>query len=188
MASFRNGFSGVTQHGDLLLEWDRADATDYPLVIHARVMNKTSDYEVNMIETDITVGLTDDSFLWEDLPSPLPFFSNATYELQVLPQQQAGGVISEPVIASSPSFTIKPPDENDSDSGQTTTYGTEGPVPRPTGLPHADGRPNENTAIAAGLVVPLVVGVAVFVFLRMYRRQRRIREERRKERAGLVID
>ncbi|GAW25315.1 hypothetical protein SAMD00023353_0403120 [Rosellinia necatrix] len=54
MASFRNDFSHVTRNTDVLLQWDGADATDYPLVIHVRVLNKTSDHEVNSLEADIS--------------------------------------------------------------------------------------------------------------------------------------
>ncbi|KAI0858615.1 hypothetical protein F4860DRAFT_516630 [Xylaria cubensis] len=187
MASFYNSFDHVTQHTDLLLEWDHANATDYPLVIHARVLNKTSDREVNTIEVDIASGLTNDSFFWEDLPFPLPFLSTATYELWILRQQRAEDVTLRP-FASSPSFTILSPIKDDSNDWQTTTNETTTDNPEPTNPPHSDGRPSSSTAIAAGLVVPFVVAISVSVFLCMQRRQRRISAERRKERAGLVID
>lgn len=57
MASFHNNFKEVIQHTDVLLEWDHANAADYPLVIHARVLNKTSDSEANTIEADIASEL-----------------------------------------------------------------------------------------------------------------------------------
>ncbi|KAI0114492.1 hypothetical protein GGR51DRAFT_447742 [Nemania sp. FL0031] len=188
MASFHNSFSDVALHSDILLEWDRVNSTYYPLVIRARVLNKTSEYNANTIEAEISSGLTDDSFLWRDLPFPLPFFSSATYELQVLGQQQVVGVEPELVIASSPSFTIIPQVEDGSNAGQTPINGTIDDPPESTNSPHSDGPPNSSTAIAAGLVVPFVVGLSVFVFLCMRRRQKRIDEERRKEREGLVID
>ncbi|KAI0554582.1 hypothetical protein F4679DRAFT_579608 [Xylaria curta] len=189
MASFHNSFDHVTQHTDLLLEWDHANATDYPLVIHARILNKTSDREVNTIEADIASGLISDSFLWEDLPFPLPFLSTATYELRVLRQQRAEDATFRP-FASSPPFTVLSPIEDDNNGSQTvwitmTTNKTTTDNSEPS---HSDGRPSSSTAIAAGLVVPFVVGISVSVFLWMQRRQRRIVTERRKERAGLVID
>ncbi|KAJ8127981.1 hypothetical protein O1611_g5654 [Lasiodiplodia mahajangana] len=188
MASFHNSFSDVTLHNDLLLEWDRANATYYPLVIRARVLNKTSEYNANTIEAEISSGLTDNTFLWRDLPFPLPFFSTATYELQVLGQQQAVGMLPELVIASSPSFIITPPRVDESNGGQIAINGTSDDPFEPTNSSHSGGPPNSSTAIAAGLVVPFVVGLSVFVFLCMRRRQKRIDEERRKERQGLVID
>ncbi|KAI1745184.1 hypothetical protein F4680DRAFT_443661 [Xylaria scruposa] len=187
MASFYNSFDHVTQHTDLLLEWDRANATDYPLVIHARILNKTSDRQVNTIEADIASGLISDSFLWEDLPFPLPFLSTASYELRILRQQRAEDATFRP-FASSPPFTILSPIEGDNNGWQTTTNETTTDNPEPTKPSHSDGRPSSSTAIAAGLVVPFVVGISVSVFLWMQRRQRRVMAERRKERAGLVID
>ncbi|KAJ2987423.1 hypothetical protein NUW58_g4517 [Xylaria curta] len=190
MASFRNNFSNVTRHTDLLLEWDHSDATEYPLVIHAIVLNKTDGYGVNAIEADISIGLTDGSFLWGDLPFPLPFLSTATYKLQVLSQQHAGGMMPHVVVASSPPFTILPGpvDQNGGNTWQPTTDETANEPPGPTNSSHSEGRPNSDTAIAAGLVVPFVVGIAAFIFLWVRRRQKRVMEEQRKARAGLVID
>jgi hypothetical protein len=56
MASFHSNFNNVTEHTDLLLEWDPVNATDYPLLINVRVLNKTSDNEVNLLEVNITSG------------------------------------------------------------------------------------------------------------------------------------
>ncbi|KAI1421108.1 hypothetical protein F5Y12DRAFT_718807 [Xylaria sp. FL1777] len=206
-ASFHNSFSDIRRNTDLLLEWDRVNATDYPLVIHVRALNITSDHKVNTFETDIssesgiadegsrvidnsTAGLTDNSFLWRGLPSPLPFLSTATYDLQILCQPQVGDTTSELVIASSTPFAILPEEGDGDDSGgwQTTINGTASDPPESENSSHSDGRPNSSTAIAAGLVVPLVVGISVFVFLRVRKRRKRTLEERRKERATLVID
>ncbi|KAI0913872.1 hypothetical protein F4823DRAFT_640405 [Ustulina deusta] len=184
-ASFHTNFNDIRRHTDLLLEWDLADAIDYPLVIHVRVLNTSSDHKVNTFDTDISTGLTEGSFLWNDLPSPLPFLSTATYELQVLRQQRAGDIMSDLVITSSTPFTIG----DDNNSGwQTTINETASDSPESANSSHSDGRPNSSTAIAAGLVVPLVVGISVFVFLRMQRRRKRTLEERRKEREVLVIN
>ncbi|KAI0474385.1 hypothetical protein F4859DRAFT_514917 [Xylaria cf. heliscus] len=187
-ASFYHTFDDVTQHTDMLLQWDHANAADYPLVIHARVLNKTNDLEVNTIEADVATGLTNDSFLWRDLPFPLPFLPTAMYELWVLRQPPAGDAMPGLVVASSPPFTILSQDEDDNNDWQTTANETATDSPEPTHSSHWNGRPNSSTAIAAGLVVPFVVGISITAFLCMQRRQKRIREERRKERAGLVID
>ncbi len=53
-ASFHTSFNDIRRHTDLLLEWDLADAIDYPLVIHVRVLNTTSDHKVNTFDTDIS--------------------------------------------------------------------------------------------------------------------------------------
>ncbi|KAI1126335.1 hypothetical protein F5Y10DRAFT_267219 [Nemania abortiva] len=205
MTSFHNSFSDVTLHSDLLLEWDRVNAANYPLIIRARVLNKTSDYNVNTIEAEISSELgvfetvlravdddlgelIENSFLWKDIPFPLPFLSTAAYELQILGQKQVGDTAPEPVIAYSPSFTIIPQREDENNGWQTTINGTTGDPLEPTNSPHSDGPPSSSTAIAAGLVVPFVVGVSAFVFLCMRRRHKRILEERRKEREGMVID
>ncbi|KAI0802734.1 hypothetical protein GGR55DRAFT_683036 [Xylaria sp. FL0064] len=189
-ASFHNNFTNLRRHTDLLLEWDHADTTAYPLVIHVRVFNTTDDHKVNTFETNISTGITDNSFLWDDLPSPLPFFSTATYEFQVLPQEQIGSTVSDLVIASSTAFYILPEDEeeNGGSGWQTTINGTASQPSESANSSHSDGRPSRSTAIAAGLVVPFVVGISVFVFLCMQRRRKRTLEERRKERETLVID
>ncbi|KAI0426567.1 hypothetical protein F5Y09DRAFT_351102 [Xylaria sp. FL1042] len=191
-ASFHNDFTDIRRHTDLLLEWDHADATAYPLVIHVRVLNTTSDSKVNIFETNISIGLIDDSFLWIDLPSPLPFLATATYEVQVLPQKEIGNILSGLIIASSTPFFILPEseDEDGSDGSgwQITINGTASQPPGSANSSHSDGRHNKSTAIATGLVVPFVVGVSVFVLLRMQRRRKRTLEERRKERETLVIE
>ncbi|KAI0973867.1 hypothetical protein F4678DRAFT_389231 [Xylaria arbuscula] len=205
-ASFHNSFNNVTLHDNLLLEWDHADATDYPLVVHVQVLNITSDHKVNTFETDIssesgayksspclidnsTAGLTDDSFLWNDLPYPLPFLPTATYEIQVLRQIKAVNKVSDP-IASSTTFAILPENEDTNDnSGWQTTNSTSTSDPSESAISaHSDRRPSNSTTLAAGLVVPIIVGISVVVFLCMYRRRKRTLEERRKERQTLVID
>jgi len=50
MASFLNDFKDVTENTDLLLQWGPSDATEYPLQLQARILNKTSEYEVNTVE------------------------------------------------------------------------------------------------------------------------------------------
>ncbi|KAI0530032.1 hypothetical protein GGR58DRAFT_525399 [Xylaria digitata] len=190
MASFRNGFNGVTQHTDLLLEWDLGDAMDHPLVIHARVLNVTGDHKVNTFETDISTGLASDSFLWRDLPSPLPFLPTATYELQVLRQGQVGDIFSDLVIASSTPFAILMEDGggNDDSDWQTGINGAPSEPSKPTDLPHSHGNPDSSAAIVPGLVVPLVLGISIYVLLCMQRRRKRALEERQKARETLVID
>ncbi|KAF2965552.1 hypothetical protein GQX73_g8031 [Xylaria multiplex] len=227
MASFHNSFNGVAQHSDLLLEWDPVDAMGQPLVIHARLLNVTGDYKVNTFETDISsefappekglcvvdnnaAGLTGDSFLWKDLPSPLPFLPTATYELQVLRQGQVGDIFSDLVIASSTPFAVSTEDRSGNNGGdwQTVGYfiefsplafigligrrqginGTPSEPSKPTVLPHSHGNPDSSAAIVPGLVVPLVVGISICVLLCMQRRRKRMLEERQKERETLVID
>ncbi|KAI1173129.1 hypothetical protein F4777DRAFT_559025 [Nemania sp. FL0916] len=145
-------------------------------------------HKVSTLEADIASGLTKDSFLWKDLPFPLPFLSTATYELRVLRQQQVGDVKSEPFIASSPPFTIIPADEDDYNSGQTATNGTAGGTQEQMNPSQPKRGPKTKTIVAASLAVALVVGISVYVFLCMRRRQKKIVEERRKERHELVID
>ncbi|GAW13019.1 hypothetical protein ANO14919_023950 [Xylariales sp. No.14919] len=205
-ASFHNSFDGIARQTDLLLEWDHVNETDYPLVIHARVFNVTSDHKVNAFETDISselsasekglrvidnsiAGLSNDSFLWRDLPSPLPFLPTATYELQVLRQYQ-GDDVSDLVIAFSPPFSISPGDEDKGDNSgwQTSMNGTTSDPAGSANSSYSDSHPDSSAAIAASLVVPLIVGISLFVFLCMERRRKRVLEERRKERDALVID
>ncbi|KAI0509452.1 hypothetical protein F5B22DRAFT_331792 [Xylaria bambusicola] len=185
MASLQNSFGGLRQHADLLLEWEPAGATDYPLVLHVRVFNATSDHTVNTFETDIATGLYRDSFMWNDLPSPLPFLPSATYQLQIGRQLPAGDIMSDFVITSSSPFSILPESEDENDDSRvwpTTTGASE------SANSETSQHPDSSTAIAAGLVVPFVVGISVFVFICMQRRRKRTLEERRKERQTLVID
>ncbi|KAK5628788.1 hypothetical protein RRF57_004503 [Xylaria bambusicola] len=186
MASFYTGFGGLRQHADLLLEWEPAEAADYPLALHVRVFNATSDHIVNTFETDIATGLTEDSFIWNDLPSPLPFLSSATYQLQVVRQLPAGGTMSGSVITLSTPFSILP-ESKDGNDDNNRVWPTTTNAPEPANS-HTSHRPDSNTAIAAGLVVPFVVGISVFVFICMQRRRKKTLEERRKERQTLVID
>jgi hypothetical protein len=155
----------------------------------------------HLIETKIA-GLTEDSYLWKDLPLPLPFLSTAIYQLQVRPQQeQEGATTSDPgqVIASSHVFVISPHDGNSGNNSSSNGGGSSNanpsasdpssPQPSATTIiSHSGGHHDSNAAIAAGLVVPIVVGISVAVFIFMQKRQTRILEERRKAREGLVID
>lgn len=54
IASFQNDFKNVTRGSDLSLRWDQVDAAEYPLVIHAELINRTSDYHANLLELNIT--------------------------------------------------------------------------------------------------------------------------------------
>lgn len=69
-----------------------------------------------------TAGLTKDSFLWNDLPSPLPFLSSATYELQILRQLPLEDLTLGAVITSSALFSISP--KNDEDGGDDRGWPT----------------------------------------------------------------
>ncbi|KAI0206948.1 hypothetical protein F4808DRAFT_14838 [Astrocystis sublimbata] len=187
-SSFDNSFDNITQHTNVLLKWSSNTTDYYPLVIRTRVLNRTGNRGVNAIEEDIATGLMNDSFLWEDLPSPLPFIPTATYELRVLRQEQAEDAISGLAVASSQPFAILAQDRYD-DNQQTATNETKDDSSEPTNPVHLDEGPNNNsTAIAAGLVVPVVLGVSVSVFLWMRQRRKRVQAVRRKERAELVID
>lgn len=53
-ADFQNKFDNITRGSDLLLQWDQINATDYPLVIHSRLINQTSQYGANSLEVNIT--------------------------------------------------------------------------------------------------------------------------------------
>ncbi|KAI1812906.1 hypothetical protein GGS20DRAFT_511104 [Poronia punctata] len=174
MASFRTDFSNVTRNTDLLLQWDISNVTEYPVKLQVLIVNKTSEHEANVIEVVIATGLTNNSYLWREIPLPLPFLPTAEYELRVRPQEGRG-----PILASSPLFEIAP-----AGGSESNTTG----APKSPSASHTGGHHDSSAAIAAGVVVPLVVLIAVVVFLYMQRRQTRIAEARQKAREGLVIN
>ncbi|OTA70255.1 hypothetical protein K449DRAFT_427777 [Hypoxylon sp. EC38] len=189
IADFQNEFSNTTRGFDLLLQWDPINSTDYPLVIHCRLINQTSEYGANSLEVNITNGLNASSFLWKSVPYPLPYLGTAKYEVEVWPQNWIGPRVALPVFASSPYFTISELDEGENMNGLGDSFNGTVVIPtRPTNQPISNGGVNNNTAIAAGLVVPIVVILAVFGFVWMQQRQKRILEEKRKQREELYID
>ncbi|KAI6092316.1 hypothetical protein F4821DRAFT_225361 [Hypoxylon rubiginosum] len=187
-ADFQNKFDNITRGSDLLLQWDQINATDYPLVIHSRLINQTSQYGANSLEVNITTELNASSFLWTGVPYPLPYFETAKYEVEIWPQNWAGSKSSAPVFAST-YFTIDELGVNNSGNNPTEGFNGTTILPsKPTSQPSSSHGVNNNTAIAAGLVVPVVVILAVFGFVWTQRRQKRLIEERRKQREQLCID
>ncbi|KAI8963689.1 hypothetical protein F5Y11DRAFT_346141 [Daldinia sp. FL1419] len=188
ISSFHNEFGDITRGSDLLLRWD-ANATDYPLIVYSRLINQTSEFGANSLEINITVGLNSTSFLWESVPYPLPYLETAKYEVEVWPQSQAGSKGSAPAIASSSYFAISKSDEDsDADDPINPFNGTTILPSRPTNQPSSNAGVNNNTAIAAGLLVPVFVILAVLGFVWMQRRQKRMIEEKKKQREELYID
>ncbi|KAI1650233.1 uncharacterized protein F4817DRAFT_283286 [Daldinia loculata] len=185
---FQNEFKNITRGSDLLLRWE-ANATDYPLVLYSRLINQTSEFGANSLEVNITIGLNTTSFLWESIPYPLPYLETAKYEVEVWPQNQVRSKISAPAIASSSYFAIAKSDgEETVDDPINPFNGTTILPSRPTNQPTSNNGVNNNTAIAAGLLVPVFVILAVLGFVWMQRRQKKIIEEKRKQREELYID
>ncbi|KAI5926994.1 hypothetical protein F4810DRAFT_421261 [Camillea tinctor] len=185
-AGFQNSFRNVTQRSDLLLQWEPTDENDYSIAIHARLLNRTSKYEANSIEMDIATGINSTSFLWQSVPYPLPYLRTATYEIEIRPMGQLGEE-QITILTSSPYFMIAPEDQNRDQSMPSNESFIIPPIP--TDEPSSgNGRINNNAAIAAGLVIPVVVALAVIGFLWVQRRQRRSLEESRKRREALVIE
>ncbi|KAI1808118.1 hypothetical protein F4811DRAFT_549209 [Daldinia bambusicola] len=187
MGNFQTEFKGVTRGSDLLLRWE-ADATaSYPLVVYSRLINQTSEFGANSLEINITTGLNTTSFLWKNVPYPLPYLATALYEVEVRPQNQAG---QKSAIASSSYFAVSPDSDEDKNADGPTnpSNGTTILPSRPTIQPVAKGGVDNNTAIAAGLVVPVFVILAIFGFVWLQRRQKKIIEEKRKQREELYID
>ncbi|KAI1107120.1 hypothetical protein F4804DRAFT_241935 [Jackrogersella minutella] len=184
IASFQNEFKNVIHESNLLLQWDSINATDYPLVIHSKFINQTSEYGANSLEVIIAIGLNDSSFLWKGVPYPLPYLNTAKYEVEVWSQNRAESKVS------SPYFTISGSEGDDgTDESGNSFSGTIPIIPsKPTNQPVSTGGINNNTAIAAGLVVPVVAMLAIFGFVWMQQRQKRIIEEKRKQREELYID
>ncbi|KAI1140407.1 hypothetical protein F5Y05DRAFT_378287 [Hypoxylon sp. FL0543] len=187
IANFQNRFVNTIRGSDILLQWDLINSTKYPLVIHCRLINQTSQYGANSLEVNITSGLNASSFLWKSVPYPLPYLETAKYKVDIWPQNWERPGAS--AFASSPDFTIFELE------GGKDTDGMEGPfnetviIPsKPNNQPGSNGGVNNNTAIAAGLIVPIVVILAVLGFVWMQQRQKRILEEKRKQREGLYID
>ncbi|KAI2638937.1 hypothetical protein GGS26DRAFT_587709 [Hypomontagnella submonticulosa] len=189
IAGFQSQFEDIARGSDVLLRWDPINDTDYPVVIHSRLINRTSEYGANSLEVNITVGLNSSSFLWKNVPYPLPYFKTAKYEVEVWPQYWAGSKALVPAFASSPYFTISESEGgvNGGDS-RDPFNGTIIMPSKPNNQPVSNGGVNNNTAIAAGLVVPVVVILAVCGFIWMQQRQKRMLEEKRKHREGLYID
>ncbi|KAI0601235.1 hypothetical protein F4775DRAFT_436418 [Biscogniauxia sp. FL1348] len=186
-AGFLSSFKNVSQRSDLLLQWDPIDEHDHPLAIHAKLLNRTSKYGANSIEMDIAVGIDGTSFLWQSVPYPLPYLRTATYEVELrainsLEEEEPGAI-----LVSSPYFIIAPEDTNRDGS---TPYNESFIMPPiSTDEPNSSaGGINSNAAIAAGLVIPVVVALAVIGFLWVQRRQRRSLEENKRRREELFIE
>ncbi|KAI0838622.1 hypothetical protein F5Y06DRAFT_296238 [Hypoxylon sp. FL0890] len=208
VAEFRNKFENTTRGSDLLLQWDPVDSNDYPLTICCRLINQTSDYGANLLEVNIISkeshfafaykssishivpdGLNASSFPWKSVPYPLPYLETAKYEVEIRPQNWVGPKSSVAAFASSPYFTISDLEGDvNTDSSGAPFDGTTIIPSKPTNQPSSNARVSNNTAIAAGLVVPVVVILAVFGFVSMQQRQKRILEEKRKQREELYID
>ncbi|KAI1473712.1 hypothetical protein F4774DRAFT_423017 [Daldinia eschscholtzii] len=188
MANFQNEFKGITRGSDLLLRWE-VNATDYPLIVYSRLINQTSEFGANSLEINITTGLNATSFLWKSVPYPLPYLETAKYEVEVRPQNQVGSNSAAQAIASSSYFAISEPDEDKNADGPINPLNGTTILPsRPTSQPASKNGVNNNTAIAAGLLVPVFVILAIFGFVWMQRRQKKIIEEKRKQREELYID
>ncbi|KAI1093204.1 hypothetical protein F5B19DRAFT_167586 [Rostrohypoxylon terebratum] len=188
-AEFQNEFKDITHESDLLLKWDPINSTDYPLIIHSRLVNQTSKYGANSLEVNITIGSNASSFLWKNVPYPLPYLQTAKYDIEIWPRdwEQSKGSVS--AFASSSYFTISEPKDDENTDNQGISFNDTTVIPsKPTSHPISKGGINNNTAIAAGLVVPLVVILAVFGFVLVQQRQKRILEEKRKQREDLYID
>ncbi|KAI1389787.1 uncharacterized protein F4822DRAFT_213628 [Hypoxylon trugodes] len=189
LAGFQNSFNNVTRGSDLLLQWNSTNATDYPLVIRSRLINQTSEYGANSLEVNITIGLNASSFLWKTVPYPLPYLETSKYEVEVLSQNWVESETSVSAFAFSPYFTIAESEEDTNEIDPDDPFNKPIIIPsKPTNQPAASNGVNNNTAIAAGLVVPVVVILAVFGFVWMQQRQKRILEEKRKHREELYID
>ncbi|KAI2625872.1 hypothetical protein GGR54DRAFT_593340 [Hypoxylon sp. NC1633] len=186
-AEFRNRFQGITHGSDLLLQWDPVDAADHPLVIHSRLINQTGEYGVNALEVTITADLNSTSFLWQSAPYPLPFFESAKYEVEVWSQNWVP-TTSKPAFATSSYFTISEPKDEDANGSNSPLNGSMMIPSNPTIQPLSNGGVNNTTAIAAGLVVPVVVILAILGFIWTQQRQKKIVEEKRKQRENLYID
>ncbi|KAI1211790.1 uncharacterized protein F4807DRAFT_402811 [Annulohypoxylon truncatum] len=187
-ADFQNEFKNITRGSDLLLRWDPTDPTDYPLVIHSRLINQTSQHGANSLEVNVTsrIGLNASSFLWQSVPYPLPYLETAKYEVEVWSRDWEQSVSA---FASSPYFTISGSKEGENTDSVGNSFDDTIVIPsKPTTHPISKGGINNNTAIAAGLVVPIVVILAIFGFVLTQKRQKRILEEKRKQREELYID
>ncbi|KAI2473256.1 hypothetical protein F4781DRAFT_381123 [Annulohypoxylon bovei var. microspora] len=188
-AEFQNEFKDINHESDLLLKWDPTNITNYPLVIHTRLINQTSEYGANSLEVNITVGLNGSSFLWKNVPYPLPYLETAKYEVEVWPQNWGLSKASALTFASSSYFTILSSEENENTNDLGNSLNETIIIPsKPMNHSISKGGINNNTAIAAGLVVPIVVILAVFGFVWTQQRQKRILEEKRKQREELFID
>lgn len=187
-ADFQSKFENITHGSDLLLQWDPINATDYPLVIHSRLINQTSEYGANSLEVNITTGLNTSSFLWTSIPFPLPYLETAKYEVEIWSQNWTGSKASAPVFASTYFTITEPREDHNTDNPAEGFSGTTVLPSKPTNQPSSKHGINNNTAIAAGLVVPVVVILAVIGFIWTQRRQKRVLEERRKQREQLCID
>ncbi|KAI0019333.1 hypothetical protein F4780DRAFT_780557 [Xylariomycetidae sp. FL0641] len=204
MAGFMNSFGNMTQGSDLQLRWAAGDSAASPsIVVYTRLLNRTGDHTANSLELNITVqSNTTTSYLWENVPSPLPYLETAMYEVEVRPQQWTDAGSRAPVFAASSFFSIaeahddelsddEETDDSDTDDEPSTSI-TNVSVPiassKPMGSSHSGAGINNNAAIAAGLIAPVIVALAVFGLIWVQRRQRKMLEQKRKQREELTID
>ncbi|KAI1494989.1 hypothetical protein F5X96DRAFT_337284 [Biscogniauxia mediterranea] len=182
-AGFLSSFKNVTRGSDFLLQWEPVDGNDHPLAIHAKLLNRTSEYGANSIEMDIATGINGTLFLWQYVPYPLPYLRTAMYEVELRAVKILGEDEPATVLASSPYFIIAP--ENTNRDG-STSYNESFIMPQ-TPIDEPDSKINSDAAIIAGLVIPVLVAFAVIGYVLTQRRQRRSLENR-KRREALVIE
>lgn len=129
---------GLEEGKNVLLEWEPVDASFRPLVLFGQLFNQTERGGMISISQNITcerapkkvsvvggtqhahyacflaVGINASSYLWMNVPSPLPFYPTASYVVQLLPQNQVGNPtdggqqLQAPVLAQSPMFPVLP--------------------------------------------------------------------------------
>ncbi|KLU86740.1 hypothetical protein, variant [Magnaporthiopsis poae ATCC 64411] len=107
-ADFIRTFTGITKGADLALQWDGIDARYMPLTIHVVVVNRTDEENrANVFKRNLAVGVNGTSWVWRDMPSPLPYMATGLYQVEIRPEAQANATTGNaPTFPKSPYFSL----------------------------------------------------------------------------------
>ncbi|KAL8392056.1 hypothetical protein RB595_002311 [Gaeumannomyces hyphopodioides] len=180
-AEFTRTFSGLTKAADLALGWDGVDARYMPLTIHAVVVNRTgNENRANVFRRNLAVGINGTSWVWKNMPSPLPYLATGQYQVEIRTETQANATAGSvpPVLPKSPYFSIL-------EVKSTQPTGSPGGATSPSPASDGGGRPSSKTiSLAAGIVVTLVIlllaGTGCLCWRRRYMRAKSAKKRENK--------
>ncbi|KAM7209197.1 hypothetical protein V8F20_000535 [Naviculisporaceae sp. PSN 640] len=186
-AGFTNSFDYATSGSDITLTWDAVDPHYYPLFITAQVIDKDAEgSKATGYRTNITVGVTGNSFKWTGIPYPARWIPAGLYQLEL---RTATWNNNEPVVLAKSSFfrILEQPDEGS--SPQPTQ------PPNPVNIPDnknggSESSVNKPLAIGLGVSfgVPALVTLAIFGWCLRRRRQKARIASQRLKRSEFIID
>ncbi|KAK4212084.1 hypothetical protein QBC37DRAFT_288736 [Rhypophila decipiens] len=163
-AEFTNSFDYATSSSDINLTWDAVAPHYYPLHITAQVIDKDGDgTKATGYKTNITVGITGNSYKWVGIPYPLRWIPAGLYQIElrtstwndnestVLAKSRFFRILEAPAEESPPPNATQPPSSNDPQGSKTDDSGVNKPLA--IGLAVSFGVPALVTLVVVGWCV-----------------------------------